>query len=351
MSRAAPWLVPALGAGLCAAGVAVFWRTNVSSAAADAGWFAYAPLGQELPPLDPAYESELALAFDDAPWSLLWTPGHLVGVALAVLGSLVLGGWAGRSLGRRPGARRVLPALGVLAGLLVVAGTVLVVTRAPVPVVTYGGSYEPLACADLLGCGTGLRPVQLGAAQLAGLGTAVLGAVLAAAAGAAAVTGAGPDVPGPRRAAARGAVVAGALLAVGGVALAWSATAAVPELVFLSPEQYDQLVDAAWLAGVGRVLLAVGALLAAAAVPQLLRADRSGRASRVAGAALGAAVGLTVLGGALLWSAHTSQQAVEVAAHSRLAGPGLWAGLVVVLVGGALLGAGVRQVTGERPPR
>ncbi|MCZ2828159.1 hypothetical protein O2W14_04825 [Modestobacter sp. VKM Ac-2986] len=186
MSRAARWLVPGLGAVLCLTGVAVFWRTNVSSSAVDAaGWFAYAPLGVDLPPIDGAYRSELSIAFDDAPWSLLWTPGHLVGVALTVLGLLVLSGWAGRWLGRRHGVRRALPSLGVLAGLLVVAGVVLVVTRAAVPVVSYGGSYEPLACAELLGCRTGLRQVQLGAAQLAGLGTAVLGAVLAAAVGAA----------------------------------------------------------------------------------------------------------------------------------------------------------------------
>ena len=348
MRRPALWPAPALGALLCAAGAAVLGRAE-AAAPDDFGWFAYSPPG-----VDIAYDSDLLASFDD-PWPLLWTGGHLLGVGLLVAGLLVLGGWAGRLLGRRWGVRgRPAVALGALAGLLVVGGAVLVLTGDAPAVVTYGGSYEPMSG----GAPPGDPLVRVSGVQLAGLGTAVLGAVLAAAVGAAAVTGvpAGPvvpgaDAPGAGRAAGWVAVGAGALLVVPGLLLASRAAAVRPELVFLSPEQYDQLVDAAWLAGVGRVLVAVGVLLAAGAVPWLLGGDRPALVRTAAGVALGAAVGVAVLGAVLLWSAVTAQQAVEGVVPGRLAGPRLWGGLAVVLAAGALLGAGVRQVYGRRPAR
>jgi hypothetical protein len=339
-----PWSVPALGALLCAAGAVVFAQAQAT--APDAGSFAYAPAG-----VDITYDSDLLASLDD-PWPLLWTGGHLLGVGLLVVGLLVLGGWAGRLLGRRWGVRGrpAVVALGALAGLLVVGGAVLVLTGEAPAVVTYGGSYEPLSCGVGVGCPPVTSPVRISGVQLAGLGTAVLGAVLAAAV-AAAVTGspAGPGVRGPGRAAGWVAVAVGVLLAVPGLLLARRPPAADPQLVFLSPEQYDQLVDAAWLAGVGRALVAGGLLLAAGAVAWLLGGDGPVRSRTAPGAALGAAVGLAVLGGVLLWSSRTAQPAVEGAAPTPPAGPWLGVALVVVLVAGALLGAGVRQVTGRRP--
>jgi len=343
MSRAARWLAPALGAALCAAGVAVFRRTNTARRPGEGDWAAYAPLeaGQ-------AYQSELTVTFDDR-WSLLWTTGHLLGVGLLVLGLLVLAGWAGWRLARRWAGRRTrrtAPVLGALAGLLTIAGAVVLAAPARPPVVTYGGSYQPLSCPFLPGCGAAAS-VQLDAAQLAGLGAAVLGAApLAGVAGWWAATSAGGQ---GRSGAAWGAVVAGALLSAAGVVLAAGAPAADPELVFLSPEQYDQLGTAAWLAGAGRVLVGVGALLVAGAAPWLVGGDRPVRARRAAGAVLGAGAGPAVLGAGLLWSARASRPAVEGTVPDALLGPGRWTGLVLVLVGGALLGAGARRVTGRRP--
>jgi len=348
MRRPAPWLVPALGALLCAAGAAVLGWAEATTPD-DSGWFAYSPPG-----IDIAYDSDLLLSFDD-PWPLLWTGRHLLGVGLLIAGLLVLGGWAGRLLGRRWGVPRgpVVVALGALAGLLLAGGAVLVLTGDAPAVVTYGGSYEPMSGVDASGAPPGNSLLRVSGVQLAGLGTAVLGAVLAAALGAAVTSGvpAGPGVPGPGRAVGWVAVGTGALLAVTGLLLASRAPVVAPELVFLSPEQYDQLVDAAWLAGVGRVLVAGGVLLAAGAAAWLLGGDGPPRARTAAGAALGAAVGLAVLGGVLLWSAATARPAVDGADAGRLAGPGLWAGLAVALVAGVLLGAGVRRVTRRRPTR
>ncbi|GAB4081489.1 hypothetical protein GCU67_18665 [Modestobacter muralis] len=181
MSRAARWPAPVLGALLCAVGVGVFWWTNASSPGVDGGWFAYVPVGEAPPQPDGAYQSELSIAFDDAPWSVLWTTGHLVGLGLALAGLLVLSGWGGRLLGRRAaGPARVAWALGA-AGALLVVGVVLALTAGPEPVVTYSGSYEPLACPDATGCAAGGTPLQLGAGQLVGLAAAALGSAALAA--------------------------------------------------------------------------------------------------------------------------------------------------------------------------
>ena len=352
MRSPAPWVVPVLGAALCGAGAVAFALAQATGP--DAGWSAYAPSG-----VDIAYDSDL-LASLDATWPLLWTRGHLLGVGLLVAGLVVLGTRAGR-LVRRAGVRGgpgPVVALGLLAGLLLVGGAVLVLTGDAPAVVSYGGSYEPLSCTGGGGCPPGATPVQVSGVQLAGLGATVLGAVLAAAVGAAAVTGvpAAPVVPGPAgsgpgRAAGWVAVGVGALLAVAGLLLAARAPTVAPELVFLSPEQYDQLADAAWLADVGRVVLATGVLLAAGAAAWLLRGTSPVRARTAAGVVLGVGAGLAVLGAVLLWSAREARRAVEVVGPAALVGPGQWAGLVGVLVGGALLGAGVRHASGWRPAR
>ncbi|MCZ2828158.1 hypothetical protein O2W14_04820 [Modestobacter sp. VKM Ac-2986] len=160
-----------------------------------------------------------------------------------------------------------------------------------------------------------------------------------------------PGAPRPGRVVAVAAVVAGALLAAAGLVLATRPPAVAPELVFLSPEQYDQLVTAGWLADAGRLLVAVGALLVAGTAPWLLGPGRAARGRWAAGAALGAGAGLAVLGAALLGAARAAGGAVEGAAPVPLAGAGQWAGLALVLAGGALLGTGVRQVAGRRPVR
>lgn len=339
MRRAAPWLALLGGTLLCAAGVAVFWSTNIARDPGDVGWYAYAPLSE----LTPAYQSTLTLSFDDDDrWSLVWTAGHLLGVGLLVLGLLVLAGSGGWLLGRRrglPRARRALPALGAGGGLLTIGGLVAVATTGRGPVVTYGGSYEPLACPVLPGCGPGGPSVQLDAAQLAGLAGAVLGGALLTAVAAwwtAATRTGGVRTPG----AVWAAVVVGALLAVVGVVLAATPPAVVPELAFVSPEQLDQLVGGSRRADAGRVLLALGALLAAAATGWLVGGHR-----RPGGAALGAGVGLALLGTALLAG---SRSAVEAAAPVPLVGAGQWAGLALLLVGGALVGGGGRRVTTRR---
>ncbi|MCZ2814598.1 hypothetical protein [Modestobacter sp. VKM Ac-2984] len=96
MRRAAPRAVLALGAALCALGVALFWRANQPGSPTDGGWAAYTPL-----PAGTAYQSSLTLSFDDDRWAVLWTAGHVVGAGLAVVGLLVLSGLAGWLLGRR----------------------------------------------------------------------------------------------------------------------------------------------------------------------------------------------------------------------------------------------------------
>jgi hypothetical protein len=86
--RALPWLLLGLAVVLAAAGVAVFWATNLAPVGG-VGWSAYAPLepGGPFPPA--------------ADWLVLWTGGHLLGAGLLVLGLLVLAAVGGWLLGRR----------------------------------------------------------------------------------------------------------------------------------------------------------------------------------------------------------------------------------------------------------
>lgn len=86
-----------LGLLLCAAGAVVFTLATRGGTTTDAGWTAYTPLG----PTDlAAYRSVLTLNFSDR-WTMLWTGGHLLGAALAVVGLLLLAGVGGWALGRR----------------------------------------------------------------------------------------------------------------------------------------------------------------------------------------------------------------------------------------------------------
>jgi hypothetical protein len=94
--RALPWLGAGLGVVLAAAGVAVFWATNLSGGGAGGGggrWAAYAPLEPGDPPPP------------GAGWQVSWTGGHLLGAALLVAGLLVLAAVAGWLLGRRSARR------------------------------------------------------------------------------------------------------------------------------------------------------------------------------------------------------------------------------------------------------
>ncbi len=93
MRRAVPWLVAGLGVVLAAAGVAVFWATNL--APADVGWVAYAPLEAGAAPPGAATR-----------WAAVWTRGHVIGAALLVLGLLVLAALGGWLAGRRSVASR-----------------------------------------------------------------------------------------------------------------------------------------------------------------------------------------------------------------------------------------------------
>ncbi|WP_299957821.1 hypothetical protein [uncultured Modestobacter sp.] len=100
MRRAAPRLVLALGAVLCALGVALFRRANRPGPPTDGGWASYTPL----PADTAAFQSSLTLSFDDR-WSVLWTAGHVAGAALVVAGLLLLAGLSGWALGRRRARR------------------------------------------------------------------------------------------------------------------------------------------------------------------------------------------------------------------------------------------------------
>ena len=113
MRRAAPWLVAALGAALCAAGVVVTWAVE-RSLPDDLGWLPYTPRDGGLPDPGPpaaggAYESELTLSFD-RPWPAPGDVHQLVGPALVVAGLVLSCGPAGRGVahgavgrsGRRP---------------------------------------------------------------------------------------------------------------------------------------------------------------------------------------------------------------------------------------------------------
>ncbi|OMQ14663.1 hypothetical protein A7K94_0214970 [Modestobacter sp. VKM Ac-2676] len=87
----------ALGTGLAAAGVAVFWLADTGHRTWTAYSGSYAPL---VPSTSGAYDSDWSVTFDAGP-TVLWTGQHVVGFGLLVAGLLVLvalGGWV---LGRR----------------------------------------------------------------------------------------------------------------------------------------------------------------------------------------------------------------------------------------------------------
>lgn len=172
--RWAPGLVGVGGAVLAAAGVALFWRTDLAPGSGTR-FAEYEPLGASS-----AYESRLDLQFDDG-WAVLWTTGHLAGLGLLGTGLLVLAALAGWSRGRRrtrPAARTVL-ALGAAGAALVGGGTAVLLTGGAGPLVTYSGSYQPLVCPDGADCRGGLS-AALGALQLVGGGAALTGALLLA---------------------------------------------------------------------------------------------------------------------------------------------------------------------------
>jgi len=93
--RAIPWLVSGLGAVLAVAGVLVFAAANRGPQ--DFGWTAYAPL-QEV-----GSDYVNGVTFSDG--AVLWTPEHLLGAGLLVLGLLLLTGAGAWLLGRRAGLR------------------------------------------------------------------------------------------------------------------------------------------------------------------------------------------------------------------------------------------------------
>ncbi len=97
MRRLLPWLVAGAGVALLVAGLLVFRTGDSTSWVAYTG--SYAPL---LPDDAPAYESTLALSFDDA---VLWTGRHVTGAALGLAGLLLLAALAGWAVGRRTGPR------------------------------------------------------------------------------------------------------------------------------------------------------------------------------------------------------------------------------------------------------
>ncbi|CCH88730.1 membrane protein of unknown function [Modestobacter italicus] len=171
--RPGPWLVGVAGAGLAAAGVALFWRTNTAPGHGTP-FAGYAPLGASS-----AYESRLDLQFDDR-WAVVWTTGHLAGLGLLGAGLVVLTGLAGWSRGRARPAAWVVPALGAAGAALVVGGCTAVLAGGAGPVVTYSGSYQPLVCPDGADCWGGLS-VALGALQVAGLGMTLTGTLVVAA--------------------------------------------------------------------------------------------------------------------------------------------------------------------------
>ncbi|MGY2081138.1 hypothetical protein [Modestobacter sp. SYSU DS0657] len=99
MRRALPWLVLALGAGLAAAGVAVFWLANTRPSTWTAYSGSYEPY---LPGTSEPYRSDLSLTFD-AGLTVMWTQQHVTGVGLLLAGLVVLVGLGGWVLGRRSG--------------------------------------------------------------------------------------------------------------------------------------------------------------------------------------------------------------------------------------------------------
>ena len=169
--RRAPWLVGIAGAGLAAAGVALFWRTNTAPGAGVL-FAGYAPLGASS-----AYQSRLDLQFDDR-WAVVWTTGHLAGLGLLGAGLVVLTGLAGWSWAHRR-SRPVVARARVLGGAgaaMVVGGLALVLAGGGDPVVSRPGSDSTLGCA-----GVDCWSAALVAPQVAGLGVALTGTLVVAA--------------------------------------------------------------------------------------------------------------------------------------------------------------------------
>ena len=99
MKRRLPGLLALAGFCLLLAGVVVFNLANEPRH--DVG--ASSALLEPVP--EGAYQSALTFSYGDG-WAVTWTSGHLVGVALVVLGLLVLVGVGGWWIGRRAGRPR-----------------------------------------------------------------------------------------------------------------------------------------------------------------------------------------------------------------------------------------------------
>jgi hypothetical protein len=92
--RRLPVLLAALGWALVAVGITVFWWANQPGEPMDFAWSAYTPL----PP------RESVPVFLAGGGTVLWTPRHLLGAGLVVVGLLLLAALAGWWFGRRRGA-------------------------------------------------------------------------------------------------------------------------------------------------------------------------------------------------------------------------------------------------------
>jgi hypothetical protein len=160
---------------------------------------------------------------------------------------------------------------------------------------------------------------------------------------------------------------AGALLVAGGVVLAVWGSGNAGGLVFLSPEQFDELQAARRWAGTGRALLVVGVALLGVLGGWLMAHRRSSARRR----GLAAAIAIGVLGAGVLGAGVLLLQTagrVQVTAYSgsyESAGcPGLtdcaepsgtaglhgvrWVGLGSALIGGLLLAVSGGVTRGNR---
>lgn len=120
-------------------------------------------------------------------------------------------------------------------------------------------------------------------------------------------------------------------------------------LVFLSPEQYDQVLTARRRVETGRLMRLLGVVLVGVPVGRAWVHRTSGR--RRAGVVLGlAGIAVVVLGGAVVRSAESGRVTVYSASYEPADCPdgpgcgapssaGLWAGAGSALAGGLLLGS------------